>query len=126
MSAVRVRTPGNVPCTRICCDRRFGEYCPTYPPEGYDAREARQAAKANGWIRVNGKDYCPVHSAVGADALPDHADWDGPCGHRKAWDAVTTHTRTVNGIGPDHCAECSDAIREWVEWPCRRGGRRAE
>lgn len=52
--------------------------------------------------------------------LPDHVDWDGYCTHRSAWDAVTTHTRTVNGIGPDHCQECSAAISEWVVWPCTR------
>lgn len=32
--------------------------------------------------------------------------------------AVTTHTRTATEQGPDYCAECSEAISEWVSWPC--------
>lgn len=32
---------------------------------------------------------------------------------------VITHTRTsTGGYGPDFCAECSEAISEWVPWPC--------
>lgn len=31
---------------------------------------------------------------------------------------VVTHTRTSTPLGPDYCAECSEAISEWVPWPC--------
>lgn len=60
------------------------------------------------------------------EALPDHQDFGDPCPHRPVWEAVTTHTRTVNGIGPDHCAECSDSVKEWVRWPCSRASASAE
>jgi hypothetical protein len=32
--------------------------------------------------------------------------------------AVTTHTRTATDQGPDYCRDCSEAISEWVQWPC--------
>lgn len=54
-------------------------------------------------------------------AIPGHQDWGKPCTHIAAWNAVTTHTRTsAPENGPDFCAECSDAIQEWVPWPCAR------
>jgi hypothetical protein len=28
------------------------------------------------------------------------------------------HTRTSTEAGPDYCKECSDAVQEWVQWPC--------
>jgi hypothetical protein len=31
---------------------------------------------------------------------------------------ITTHTRTSTPQGPDFCEECSDAVSEWVQWPC--------
>lgn len=73
---------------------------------------------------------CPLSLALGrawasgtrvaSPALPMHQDYGGPCGHREAYDAVTTHTRTTTPVGPDFCAECSEAIQEWVPWPCPR------
>lgn len=41
------------------------------------------------------------------------------CGHAAP---SRTHTRTSTPFGPDYCAECSEAISEWVRWPCERGG----
>ena len=29
-----------------------------------------------------------------------------------------SHTRTQTHHGPDFCKECSEAIQEWVPWPC--------
>lgn len=31
---------------------------------------------------------------------------------------VTTHVREVSDQGPDYCKPCSEAIGEWVPWPC--------
>ena len=31
---------------------------------------------------------------------------------------VTIYTRASAGNGPDYCAECSQAISEYVKWPC--------
>ena len=64
MTAVRVRTPGNNPETRIFCDG--GDYlaggspCQTLPMVDYDAREARKRARTFGWHHVGGRhgDYC--------------------------------------------------------------------
>jgi hypothetical protein len=62
MSAVRVRTPGNNPETRIFCDG--GDYlaggspCRSLPMVDWDAREARKRAKQHGWVKVGKKDYC--------------------------------------------------------------------
>jgi hypothetical protein len=53
--------------------------------------------------------------------LPDHQDFGEPCIHVTDWLAVTTHTRTPSQpSGPDYCLECSEAVREWVSWPCER------
>lgn len=32
--------------------------------------------------------------------------------------AEGSHTRTQTDSGPDFCRECSEAIHDWVEWPC--------
>lgn len=37
---------------------------------------------------------------------------------------VVSHTRTSTDAGPDFCLECSQAISEWVAWPCD-GSKRA-
>ena len=63
---------------------------------------------------------CATHGA-----LPGHQHYpgDGGCSGtdcRKRWEAVTTHTRSQTDAGPDYCAECSEAIQEWVAWPCPR------
>lgn len=31
---------------------------------------------------------------------------------------VVTHTRSSTPAGPDYCAECSEAVSEWMPWPC--------
>lgn len=31
---------------------------------------------------------------------------------------VTVHVRTETDYGPDYCHPCSDAIGDWVPWPC--------
>jgi hypothetical protein len=36
---------------------------------------------------------------------------------------VVTHTKTSTDRGPDFCAECSEAIAEWVPWPCDQSTR---
>jgi len=42
-----------------------------------------------------------------------------PCDCEARLAQVFTHTRTsTGGYGPDFCAECSQAINEWVPWPC--------
>lgn len=65
MSAIRVRTPGNNPETRIFCEMTdpSGAGCDRNinPPTSWDAREARKVAKSSGWGRVAGKDYCTAH-----------------------------------------------------------------
>lgn len=64
MTAVRVRTPGNNPETRIHCDwtNGQGDRCRSLPVADWDAREARKRAKAHGWVRADKNDYCPVHA----------------------------------------------------------------
>lgn len=64
MSARRVRTPGNRPRTDILRDRPTDTYCSASmaPPSGYDGQEARLHAGDHGWVRVDGKDYCPEHA----------------------------------------------------------------
>lgn len=65
MSAVRVRTSGNLPETRIVCEggdyARGGSPCRTLPVVDHDARAARKRAREHGWVRVGGRDYCPDH-----------------------------------------------------------------
>lgn len=63
MSAVRYRTPGNNPETRIFCNGLQGSDKPCNVPYVADAnaREARKRAKTLDWVRVDGKDYCPEH-----------------------------------------------------------------
>lgn len=67
-------------------------------------------------------------------ATPDAVDaspvrYPSPCGYRMHGPGdtcdcrarlaqVTTHTRTSTPQGPDFCEECSDAVSEWVQWPC--------
>lgn len=57
-------------------------------------------------------------------ALVDQARW---CAEQDA--ALSTgprlieamrrdHVRASTDAGPDYCATCSDAVAEWVEWPC--------
>jgi len=41
-----------------------------------------------------------------------------PCDCEARLAAVTTHTRTLTVHGPPFCQECSEAISEWVPWPC--------
>lgn len=31
------------------------------------------------------------------------------------------HTRSQTEGGPDYCAECSEAVKEWIQWPCSPG-----
>lgn len=72
MTAVRNRTPGNNPETRIHCDwvSGRGAYCRTRPVTDWDAKDARRVARALGWVRVDGKDYCLQHSGSPlADAI---------------------------------------------------------
>lgn len=53
--------------------------------------------------------------------LPDHNDYGEPCTHREAYEKITTHTRIHSMDGhPDVCSECSEALCEWIEWPCSR------
>lgn len=32
---------------------------------------------------------------------------------------VTTHVRESTPLGPDYCGPCSQAIGDWVPWPCK-------
>ena len=34
------------------------------------------------------------------------------------------HTRSKTRWGPDYCFECSEAIQDWVKWPCRAVSRK--
>lgn len=58
-------------------------------------------------------------------ALPDSEpapDADREAGaYRASWrDApgVEDHTRTSTPYGPDYCSTCSEAMGDWVQWPC--------
>lgn len=44
--------------------------------------------------------------------------YDEPCKCAERIAQVVTHTRTQTDQGPDFCAECSEALSEWVPWPC--------
>jgi hypothetical protein len=64
--------------------------------------------------------------------LPDHNDYGEPCTHREAYEAILAqgkHTRVqpFAALQPDSfvCLECSDAVQEWVEWPCEGWKKRA-
>lgn len=37
--------------------------------------------------------------------------------------AVVTHRRESTDIGPDFCRDCSEAISDWVQWPCEGADR---
>lgn len=41
-----------------------------------------------------------------------------PCDCAALLAQVTTHVRTSTERGPDYCRPCSEAVREWVVWPC--------
>lgn len=68
MSSQRIRTPGNLPETRIYCEAWAIDL--TIPPcrnqviSGRDAAHARRVARALGWTRTDGRDFCPDHSDV--------------------------------------------------------------
>jgi hypothetical protein len=57
------------------------------------------------------------------EELPAHQDYDGVCPHVGAYFSVISHTRGSTQGGPDYCVECSEAIQEWVAWPCPRAER---
>lgn len=67
MSAVRMRIPGNLPETKIVCDRLPGVHC-SQNVWGIDAKEARRRAiHGFAWSRVDGKDFCPDHAPLAAE-----------------------------------------------------------
>lgn len=81
MSAIRVRTPGNNPETRIVCDGNgLSQGCRSLPIVDFDAREARRSAKGLDWVRVNGRDYCPEHHCPHGYVPGDHHYEAGTCG----------------------------------------------
>jgi hypothetical protein len=67
---------------------------------------------------------CYICDPFNPDANPEGC---GPCDRAateyqlersRRLDAVTVHTRESTPIGPDFCRDCSEAISDWVTWPC--------
>lgn len=58
------------------------------------------------------------------EELPPHQDYDGACPHVGAYYSVISHTRaSLTDAQLDYCVECSEAVQEWVAWPCPRAER---
>jgi hypothetical protein len=105
MSAIRVRVVGNNPCTKIYCDWTDGQgsgcRSNTTPPTDWDAREARKVAKAHGYVRVDGQDYCP-----------DHADRTAETG-QATWAGLFGAAPGIDLVGEDELAQVkAEALRE--------------
>jgi len=83
MSTQRFRYAARLlPETRVYCDWTTpqGAGCPSNiaPPTGFDSVEARKVAKGLGWVRVNGRDWCPDHQCPHGYVPGDH-HYEGGC-----------------------------------------------
>src|SRR5687768_7037570 len=70
-------------------------------------------------------DWISVHETylARADVLPPLLAEVEANAHRQGQDSVREailqpHVRKSTDQGPDYCATCSEAITEWVPWPC--------
>lgn len=83
-------------------------------------RHHRRFAKNADWRSLS------METTNAGHELPEHQDYGDPCTHVEAYENVKTHTSVHSySIGgglkaPKICRECSDAIQEWVQWPCPR------
>jgi hypothetical protein len=71
-------------------------------------RARRQAASGASSPDLVPSVTCAYHPSMPGDACD--------CAARVA--ALRSHTQASRDQGPDYCAECSEAVSEWVPWPC--------
>lgn len=69
----------------LICD---GPDCGTTPRRGDNARLLRKVARELNWTRVNGKDFCPMHTCEHGYVPGDHHYDAGTCGPRSDLIAV--------------------------------------